>query len=110
MSKLNNNIYPQELEDYFIHLEIQFRKYSNDIKENFKLLRIIMSRYNKELQNILLLNRKNELIDFFLYYEKKLMYINNIFKNINDNQIKDYLKKQIKNFRLYNINNIKKFI
>jgi len=110
MSEIDNNIYSLELENFFINLEFDSNNYSNNIKEHFKLFRIISITYNKQLNYILLLNRKTELIDFFIDIEKKLLYINNIFKNINNKNIKKYLKDQIKNFRIYNVNNIKKYL
>jgi len=110
MSEIDNNIDFLELENFFVNLEFQLNNYSNDIKEHFKVFRILSITYNKQLNNILILNRKIELIDFFLNIEQQLIYINNVFKNINDKNIKKYLNNQIKNFRNHNANNIKKYL
>jgi hypothetical protein len=99
-----------EFEDFFINLTPQFSLYSYELKQNFSLLKILITNYNKDLESKLILSRKIDLIDFFNTTEKSLLYINFVFESVIDNKIKLYLQNKIKKFRQLNISNIKKYL
>jgi hypothetical protein len=101
---------PYEIENYFINLELEFCSYSSELKYNYEFLQILILNYDKRLNNILILSKKINLIDFFLNIEKQIIYLYNIFKTITNNNIKNYIIKQLFSFRKYNITNIKKFL
>ena len=99
-----------ELQDFFIILNPQFSLYSYEIRENFKLLNNLIITYDKELKSKLILSRKIDLIEFFTNIEKTLLYINHVFKSINNKNIKYNLIKKIQKLRKINIENIKKYL
>jgi hypothetical protein len=99
-----------EFEDFFINLTPQFSLYSYELKQNFTLLQILITNYNKELESKLILSRKMDLIDFFNITEKNLLYINYVFESVIDKKIKFYLQNKIKKMRQINISNIKKYL
>jgi hypothetical protein len=100
----------KEFEDFIINSSPQFAIYSYEINSNFKLLYILRINYEKELNSILILSRKLDLIEFFNTIEKKLLYINHVFESITNKNYKIYLQKQIEDFRKLNIQNIKKYL
>jgi hypothetical protein len=99
-----------ELENFFISLTPQFSLYSYEINQNFKLFNCLITTYDKELKSKLILSRKLDLIEFFKQVEQKLLYINDVFNSIVDNEIKQTLQKKILVFRKLNVENINKYI
>lgn len=100
-----------ELEDFFIlTLDTQFRLYSYEMRENFKLLQILIKSYNLELEKRLVLSRKIDLIEFFLSIEKKMLYFIHCFQKINNPNVKNKIYFYIQKIRLVNRSNIIKFV
>jgi hypothetical protein len=87
-----------------------FSLYSYEINQNFKLFNNLIITYDKQLKSKLILSRKVDLIEFFKQVEQKLLYINDVFKAIIDNNIKKTLQDKILVFRKLNVENINKYL
>ena len=110
MSNINKIINLNEINDFFINIEMQSILYSYEIKENIKLFKSICLNYNKELNHLLLLSVSINLIEFFNSFEKQLLFLNSVFIKINNPNIKKYITNQVYKFRTYNLSNIQKYL
>ena len=99
-----------EYDNLFISLTPQFSLYSYEINQNFKLFNNLIITYDKQLKSKLILSRKVDLIEFFKQVEQKLLYINDVFNSIIDNNIKKTLQDKILVFRKLNVENINKYL
>lgn len=107
MNTLNIN----EMEDFFmLTCDSQLSLYSYEMRENFKSLQILIKTYNLELAKRLILSRKIDLIEFFIYIENKMLFFMYSFEKIKNINIKNKIDFYIKKIRLVNKSNIKKFI
>ena len=110
MSNINQIIDLNEINDFFISIEMQSILYSYEIKENIKLFKSICLNYDKELNHLLLLSVPINLIEFFNSFEKQLLFFNSVFIKINNPNIKKYITNQVYKFRKYNLCNIQKYL
>jgi len=99
-----------EIEDFFMMRDSQLSIYSSELRENFKQIKILISTYNLELNKRLVLKRKLDLIEFFLYVEKKTLYWMYCFQKIKNENIKAKIDFYINRIRAVNKSNIIKFI
>lgn len=99
-----------EIEDFFMMRDSQLSIYSSEHRENFKELKILILTYNQELNKRLVLKRKLDLIEFFLYVEKKVLYWMYSFQRIKNQNIKAKIDFYIDRIRAVNKSNIAKFI
>lgn len=110
MSNVNKIINLNEINDFFINLEMQSVVYSYEIKENIKLFKSLCLSYDKELNHLLLLSIPIKLIEFFNSNEKQLLYFINVFNKINNPIIKKYILNQVFQYRKNNLANITKYL
>ena len=110
MSNINKIISLNEINDFFINLEMQSVSYSYEIKENIKLFKYLCFSYDKELNHIVLLSIPIKLIEFFNSNEKQLLYFINVFNKINNPIIKKYIINQVYKYRRYNLSNMTKYL
>ena len=106
METLNIN----EIEDFFMMLDSQLSLYSSELRENLKLLQILIKTYNSELNKRLILSRKIDLIEFFAGIERNILYWIYCFQRIKNPNIKAKIYFYIQKIRLVNEENINKFI
>jgi hypothetical protein len=99
-----------EIEDFFMMKDSQLSIYSSELRENFKQIKTLITTYNFELDKKLVLKRKIDLIEFFLYIEKKTLYWIYCFQKIQNQNIKDKIYFYINKIRNVNKTNINKFI
>jgi hypothetical protein len=99
-----------ELYDYYVTLEPQFRLYSQELYYNYEQVKKMKEIYDSQLQNILILSRQRDLRRFFRNVEVLLLCANKIFDFIDDVNVKKYVKTVVKNFRNKNLENIKTYI
>lgn len=99
-----------EIEDFIMMGESQMSLYSYELRENFKLLKILILTYNSELNKRLVLKRKIDLIEFFMGVENKALYWMLCFQRIKNPNIKAKINFYINRIRSVNKLNIMKFI
>jgi hypothetical protein len=87
-----------EIEDIYILNNMT----TYELRENFKLLKILILEYETKLKKLLILSKPMELIDFFSDTEKKLLLFNNIFKQVKDTKIRDKINFYIEQIKSVN--------
>lgn len=103
MEDLSEQIDKNELIDFHINMDLQFKTFSSELKLNYQQLNILIESYKEELAKVLILERRQELKNFFSKINIRLLNFDIIFEKINNKDIQQYIHKRIKEHRKYNL-------
>ena len=104
MEDLSEIIDKNEMIDFHIYADDQFKTYSYELKQNYKLFNQLIESYGEELAKVLILERRHDLKDFFMKINSLLINYNILFEKINNENIRNYMeiiRKYTKNIRKY---------
>jgi len=103
MEDLSEIIDKNEMIDFHIYADDQFKTYSYELKQNYKLFNQLIESYGEELAKVLILERRHDLKDFFMKINSLLINYNILFEKINNENIRNYVKNRIYEHKKYNL-------
>lgn len=103
MEQLDEQINKNELIDFQIYLNNQFKMYSIELHDNYKLFNQLVNNYEENLAKVLILKQKTIMKDFFLEINLQMTYLLQIFDRVNNITIKNHIINRIKKHKERNL-------
>jgi hypothetical protein len=110
MKELEEKLSKNEMINYYINNDVQFKSLSYEFSKNYHLLLNMIEIYEEELAKVLILSRPTDMHAFFRDQNTVLKNMYQIFSKVKNEKVKLLIENKIDNQRKLNIRYAKHYM